>query len=46
VREELESLMRELEVKELAQDRLARMFAHYNANWAEYYGTDKVFNIE
>jgi len=46
VRAELGALMSELGVKELAQDRLARMFAHYNANWPDYYGTDKVFNIE
>jgi len=46
VRAELESLMAELGVNELPQDRLARMFAHYNANWAEYYGTDKTFTIE
>jgi adenylate cyclase class IV len=46
VRAELEALMAELGVSELPQDRLARMFAHYNANWAEYYGTDKTFTIE
>lgn len=46
VRAELDELMAELEVAELDQDRLARMFAHYNANWPDYYGTDKVFLIE
>lgn len=46
VRDKLEALMAELGVSELPQDRLARMFAHYNANWPEYYGTDKVFTIE
>lgn len=46
VRAELELLMAELGVSELAQDRLARMFAYYNANWSDYYGTDKTFNIE
>lgn len=45
-RAELIELMAELEVEELAQDRLERMFAHYNQNWPEYYGTDKVFIIE
>lgn len=45
-RAELESLMQELGVEELRQDRLERMFAHYNQNWPEYYGTDKVFVIE
>jgi len=45
-RAELEALMEELGARELAQERLARMFAHYNQNWPEYYGTDKVFVIE
>jgi adenylate cyclase class IV len=44
--QELRGHMRELGVEELKQDRLARMFAHYNANWSDYYGTDKVFVIE
>jgi predicted adenylyl cyclase CyaB len=46
VRAELEALMAELGVSELPQDRLARMFAHYNERWADYYGTDKTFVIE
>lgn len=46
VRGRLKEIMAELEVEELPQDRLARMFAHYNDNWADYYGTDKTFNIE
>lgn len=46
VHKEIEALMVELGVAELNQDRLARMFSHYNANWSEYYGTDKVFVIE
>ena len=46
VRAEIDTLMAELEVFELGQDRLARMFAHYNANWPEYYGTDTIFIIE
>lgn len=46
VREELRSLMAELGAEELPQDRLERMFAHYNANWPEYYGTEKTFVIE
>lgn len=45
-RQEIESLMAELEVSELPQDRLARMFDFYNKNWQEYYGTEKVFTIE
>lgn len=46
VRNELESLMAELGVVELTQDRLARMFDFYNHNWADYYGTEKTFTIE
>ncbi|MEO8637970.1 MAG: CYTH domain-containing protein [Candidatus Taylorbacteria bacterium] len=46
VRSNLELLMKELGVEELKQDRLERMFSHYNRNWRDYYGTDKVFNIE
>lgn len=42
IRKELEALG----VKELPQDRLERMFSHYNAHWPEYYGTDKTFIIE
>lgn len=46
VHKEIDELMSELGVVELDQERLARMFAHYNANWPEYYGTDNVFVIE
>ncbi len=46
VRNEIDEIMNELEIVELDQDRLSRMFAHYNANWPEYYGTDKIFIIE
>lgn len=42
----LRRLMAELGCEELAQDRLERMFAHYNANWTEYYGTDRTFVVE
>lgn len=38
--------MEDFGVSELSQDRLERMFAYYNKNWRDYYGTDKVFNIE
>lgn len=41
----LRKLMRELGAEELAQDRLERMFAFYNQNWQDYYGTDKTFLI-
>lgn len=46
VKDELLAFMDELGVKELPQDRLERMFSHYNLSWPEYYGTDKIFNIE
>ncbi len=48
--EEVKSFIREtmqdLELEELPQDRLARMFDFYNKNWKDYYGTEKIFNIE
>lgn len=46
IKSDLLKLMEELGVAELPQDRLERMFAHYNTHWQEYYGTDKVFVIE
>lgn len=42
----IRSLMESCAVIELPQERLARMFAYYNDNWEDYYGTDKVFEIE
>lgn len=42
----LRGLMKTLGVEELDQARLARMFAHYNTHWREYYGTEKTFVIE
>jgi len=45
-RKEIDMLMYRCGVCELSQDRLERMFAHYNAHWPEYYGTDKIFIIE
>lgn len=39
------ALMEELNVQELPQDRLGRMFAHYNAHWPEYYGTENIFTV-
>ena len=44
-RKSLISFMEKMGVKELPQDRLERMFAHYNANWSKYYGTDNTFII-
>lgn len=45
-RQNLLKFMEEVGVQELAQDRLERMFAHYNKNWEQYYGTEKTFNIK
>lgn len=45
-RREVEAFMHALGVDELPQDRLERMFAHYNKHWQKYYGTDKIFIIE
>lgn len=42
----LRALMATCGVEELSQDRLERMFAHYNEHWQDYYGTDTVFVIE
>lgn len=42
----LRELMVELGVAELPQDRLERMFAHYNAHWRDYYGTENTFVVE
>lgn len=42
----IRSMMKDLGVEELSQDRLGRMFDYYNKNWPDYYGTEKIFNIE
>jgi adenylate cyclase class IV len=42
----LGGIMARVGVKELDQERLGRMFAHYNENWRDYYGTEKTFNID
>ncbi len=44
-RESLHAFMQEVGVEELPQERLERMFAHYNAHWPDYYGTDKIFVV-
>ena len=46
IKKELLSFMKKMGVSELPQDRLERMFSHYNANWRDYYGTKKTFNIK
>ncbi|MBX4198786.1 CYTH domain-containing protein [Candidatus Parcubacteria bacterium] len=46
LKKEIHALMGEFGVVELPQDRLERMFKHYNQNWRDYYGTEKVFTIK
>ena len=43
---EIRTLMQELGASELPQDRLERMFGHYNKHWQDYYGTEKIFIVE
>lgn len=45
-RKDLKAFMDRLGVEELPQDRLERMFAHYNLHWPGYYGTDNIFVVE
>ena len=40
------ALMEQLELTELPQARLDRMFDYYNTHWREYYGTQKIFVVE
>jgi len=42
----LRRLLQKLDLTELPQDRLERMFKYYNQNWPAYYGTEKIFEIE
>lgn len=44
-RDEIRKELAELNIEELSQERLERMFAYYNERWEEYYGTEKVFTI-
>ena len=45
-RAEILSFMSEVNLSELPQDRLDRMFEYYNEHWPEYYGTNKTFIVE
>ena len=45
-REEIDAFMATVGALELPQDRLERMFAYYNTHWPEYYGTEKIFDIQ
>lgn len=46
IKQQIRNELKELGLIELPQDRLGRMFAYYNANWRDYYGTDKTFIVE
>jgi predicted adenylyl cyclase CyaB len=46
IEQELRTVLQNLGLKELNTDRLNRMFDFYNQNWQEYFGTEKVFNLE
>ncbi len=46
VRKFLLEIIKSLGYDELDQARLARMFDKYNKEWRDYYGTEKVFEIE
>jgi adenylate cyclase class IV len=43
---DVRALMQDIGVEELPQERLERMFAHYNTHWQDYYGTEKIFIVE
>jgi predicted adenylyl cyclase CyaB len=45
-KQDIRDFMADFGIEELDQDRLERMFAFYNANWQDYYGTDKVFVVD
>lgn len=45
IKKELREELQILEIEELNQERLQRMFEYYNSHWQEYYGTDKIFTI-
>ena len=46
VKASIRQIMTGLGIAELPQDRLERMFNFYNQHWQEYYGTEKIFNIQ
>ena len=45
VKKDIRSLIESLGFSEFPHDQHERMFAHYNANWRDYYGTDNIFTI-
>jgi len=45
-KQRISDFMKDLDLSELSQDRLERMFKFYNENWRDYYGTENIFNVE
>ncbi len=41
----IRTLMTQLGVHELDQTKLEQMFAHYNQNWSDYYGSSSTFDM-
>jgi hypothetical protein len=41
----IRSLMDQLDAHELDQSKLEQMFAHYNQNWPDYYGSSRTFDM-
>jgi hypothetical protein len=41
----MRDLMTQLGVHELDQTKLEQMFAHYNQNWSDYYGSSRTFDM-
>jgi len=46
LRKDILEVMSILGIEEIDQDRIGRMFSHYNEHWQDYYGTDKTFSLE
>ncbi len=45
-RADIDAFMASVGATELPQDRLERMFAYYNMHWQDFYGTEKIFDIQ
>lgn len=45
-RDQILTLIKNIGYEELSQERIERMFAHYNAHWQDYYGTENMFELE
>jgi len=45
IENELRTILHDLGLEEIDGERLNRMFHHYNQNWEDYYGSERVFRI-